>query len=86
MSSARPASHFCARLGALLILPLCSLVLPCSAQEQGLMTLKASPFLSVPLAESADLYTIGGGVALEGDYVLKKIPFLFTRLSLAYSR
>ncbi len=67
----------------LLLLLLCP-ALPCSSQELGLLTLKAAPFLSIPLMKSAELYTIGGGIGLEGEYIFRKIPHLFTRFGLGY--
>lgn len=73
------------RLSLLLsaILLLCS-VLPCAAQEPGLLALKATPFVSIPLMSSANLYSIGGGATLDGSYIFRENPLLFARVSLGY--
>jgi hypothetical protein len=52
--------------------------------DPGLLTLKVVPSVGFPLFGSGDLYTIGGGVALQGDYIFPSFPLLFAGGSLEY--
>jgi hypothetical protein len=53
--------------------------------DPGLLTLKVVPSVGFPLSGSGDLYTMGGGVTLQGDYIFPSVPFLFAGGTLEYN-
>ena len=49
-------------------------ILVVSAQEAGTFALRLTPGARIPIADSGDLYTIGGGMGLAGEYVIQGYP------------